>query len=265
MFGWLEVFKATLKSIPYARVQGDCISLVGSLSSASERAISRKVCAMIVCFFASIVPQADYQKTYLPFLKKAAGDANSELRHVISGELPNLFKIFLKNPGQEQFFPILMNLLNDTQQEVSSCAINSLELSLKYFENTDSFGKALDKIKKLLTTPNAEVIKITMNNIGELLLGITRKVLMKDREIFKMFQGLIMNEIPKNDEETSIQLARNLPAIILAYGPEIFAWEMFGIIDQLMSAENPVCILARATFANCFHEVVKLLGIDLSM
>jgi len=250
--------------IPFARVQGDCLSLVSSLSNPSERALSRKVCALIVCFLSSIVPHADYLRIYFPILKKHAEDSNWELRQVITKEIPTLCKIFKKSNELERLFDMLIKLLEDAHSEVFGVAVESFEISIQHFVDTELFSKAITRLKKLLTDPKLEVLRITIHNIGELLTGISRKVLIKDRELFKLFQGILVNETKKGNEESAVEVARNLPGIVLAYSPEIFCWEMFEVLEQLMDNEN-VAIIVRATFAKCFHELVKLFGYDLSM
>eukprot|EP00826_Nyctotherus_ovalis_P014955 TRINITY_DN14213_c0_g1_i14.p1 TRINITY_DN14213_c0_g1~~TRINITY_DN14213_c0_g1_i14.p1 ORF type:complete len:551 (-),score=149.05 TRINITY_DN14213_c0_g1_i14:47-1699(-) len=226
--------------------------------------LSRKVCALIVCFLASVVPLPDYLRIYFPILKKQAEDSNWELRQVIAKEIPNLCRTFKKSKGLEQLFSILLKLLEDIHSEVFAAAVESFETSIQHFADTDLFNKAVARLKKLLESPKPEVLRITLHNVGEVLVGISRKVLMKDRELFGLFKGISMSEVKKGDEESAVEVARNLPGIVSAYSPEIFCWEMFEILEQLMANEN-LAIMTRATFAKCFHELVKLFGFDLSM
>lgn len=262
LLGWLEVFKQIIELVPMVRIQGDCISLINSLTDHSERVLSRKVGAMIICSLVNAVTYSEYMKTYLTYLRKLAEDINWEVRQVIAQKIP----LICEKLGQESIksiYEILCKLLEDKQQEVFIDAGKSLGLILGQSHGLSVFDNEIQKLKFVLAVPNSELLKVITQNIGRILVGIGKETLMKETELSAMLQTIITVVINKDLEGSGVVLAQNLPAIVLAFGPEIFISELFKVIEKLMNGKN-ASILAKATFANCFHEICQLFGYELS-
>jgi len=259
---WLDLFKEIFKVISITRVQGDCISLIISLTESSGRVVSRKIGIMITCHFATVVSFPEYQKTYFPFLKKAAEDSNWEVRQVVAQAIPSLCASF-GSSSTDPLFAILLGLLNDPQPEVFAYSAESLGLILSEFRNSPLFDQAIERLKVVLSIPNTEVLKATINNIGRILVGIGKEKLEKNKELATLFQSIIKTTMDK--EEFGVFLAKNLPGIIFVYGTKTFLLELPKLIEKLMSTKGAYVTLVRATVAGCFHEVVKLFGFDLAI
>eukprot|EP00826_Nyctotherus_ovalis_P038868 TRINITY_DN3676_c0_g6_i1.p1 TRINITY_DN3676_c0_g6~~TRINITY_DN3676_c0_g6_i1.p1 ORF type:complete len:581 (-),score=128.03 TRINITY_DN3676_c0_g6_i1:50-1792(-) len=206
---------------------------------------------------------ADYMRVYFPFLKKSAQDSNWEVRHVVAEEAA----LLCSSLGPESvaaFYEVLCRLVEDPQQEVFVSAAESLGLVLGLCKGSAVFKQAVDKLKVVLTVPNVEVLKVTIKNIGRTLVGIGKETLDKDKELKLMLQSIIMVAVEKDLKESGVLVAQNLPAIVSVYGAEKFVGELFRVIERLMSAKSAATSLARAAFAKCFHEIVKLFGFTLA-
>ena len=260
---WLKVFKTILKIIPIGRIQGDCISLIGSLTDTSERILSRKIGAMITCYISAIIPCSEYLKTYITFLKKVSEDSNWEVREIVAREIPSLCQSLGPN-SIDQLFAILGKLLEDPQPEIFSYSAESLGLILGQCKNMTLFGQVVKKLKTALSIPNSGVLKTTINNIGKILVGLGKESLERDEELDIIFQTIIKVAIEKDLEGSGVALAKSLPAIVFVYGAKAFVSHLFKVIEKLMTSKTSSSILARATFANCFHEIAKLFGSELA-
>lgn len=247
-----------------ARIQGDCVTLVVSLAEPSQCALSRKIAALVACHLAAVVPFPQFFKTYFPFLRKAALDSNWQVRQTIALQIPLLCSS-LGTASVEPLFSLLSKLLEDPQPEVFAHAAESLGLIMGECRSLPLFDAAIEKLKTALAVPNAEVLKATVNNIGKVLVGIGREKLEKSKELGILLQGVIKSALEMDMEGSGVSLAKNLPAIVAIYGTKAFIAELFKIIEKLMSAKNPCADLARATFANCFHEIVKQFGFNLAI
>lgn len=259
---WLELFKEIFKVLPIGRIQGDCMSLIVSLTEPSECVLSRKIGIMIVCYLATIVSFPDYQKTYFPFLKKAAEDSNWEVRQVVAQTIPSLCTS-LGPESTTPLFTILLKLLEDPKPEVFACSAESLGLIIGECRGSPLFDQAIERLKLAVAIPNTEVLKATINNIGKILVGIGKEKLEKHKELANLFQSIIKTTLDKDTE--GVFLAKNLPAIIFIYGTKVFLSELPKFIEKLMLTKSSCAVFVRATFANCFHEVAKLFGFDLAI
>jgi len=219
--------------------------------------LSRKVGAKIVCYMSKVTEHKDYMRIYIPFVKKSAQDANWEVRYTISEEIPFLCNNFNNIP---MLYEILYKLIEDQQQEVFVSAATSLGLILNKCRDTAISKQAIEKFKVVLSIPNSETFKATLKNIGKVLIGIGKEAL--DKDLKSILKNMILMALEKDLRESGVLVAQNLPAIVLVYGPEGFIAELFKVIERLMSSKAES--LARATFASCFHEIVKLFGYDLA-
>lgn len=263
LLAWLETFKAAVKVVPLGRVQGDCLSLISYLNDPSQRALSRKVGAKIVCAMSGVTGPSDYMRVYFPFLKKSAQDSNWEVRHVVAEEMAALCNI-LGPESIPALYEVLCKLIEDPQQEVFISAAESLGLVLGLCKGLPVFKQAVDKFKVVLTVPNVEVLKVTIKNIGKTLVGIGKETLDKDKELKLMLQSIILVAVEKDLKESGVLVAQNLPAIVSVYGAEKFVGELFRVLERLMSTKSPATSLARAAFAKCFHEIARLFGFVLA-
>eukprot|EP01022_Parablepharisma_sp_SALTPOND_P001146 TRINITY_DN105680_c2_g1_i1.p2 TRINITY_DN105680_c2_g1~~TRINITY_DN105680_c2_g1_i1.p2 ORF type:complete len:671 (+),score=75.51 TRINITY_DN105680_c2_g1_i1:4778-6790(+) len=261
LLSWVEVFKEIAKTVPVCRIQTECLLLAECLSDPSERLLSRKIGAMIICHISSVIPPLDYSKSYVSFLKKLSEDSNWEVRQLIAEKIPSLCKALGPELSQQSLFDIALKLSEDPQHEVLTVGVESLGLSLKHFTNAQYFDKAVVRLKAALNVPDPDILQLVIKNIGAILDGISREKLEKDPELSIMFQTILLVAVDNNLEQSAEHLAQNLPAIVLVYGPDYFSLELFGLIEKLLLAPD----LAKATFAKGFHEVVTLFGFKLGI
>jgi len=263
--GWLEVFKEIIKTVPVVRIQSECILLAQCLSDSSERLLSRKIGALAICILVTVIPPADYIKTYTVFINKLSEDSNWEVREVIAEKIPFLCENLGTFLTQSNLFDILIKLTNDKQKEVNLMAFESLGLSIKYLgKNNIWFEKTIKKMTEILNNPDPEILDIFIKNCGKILDGITKEKLEKSNELSIMMQTIILSSAEKNLEKYAVNLAQNLPAILFVFGPEKFCdSNLFILIEKIINENIPV--LAKIILASCFHELIKLFGYELSI
>lgn len=127
---------------------------------------------------------------------------------------------------------------------------------LQYFKETLYYEKALGRLKIFIENPEENIIKVIIKHIGKILNTITYEGLANDIELAVMIQTLLLVTAQNHLEEESVHLAKNLPSIIFAYGPENFVEELLPALDELMAL--PSGSNAKQILASIFHEVINI-------
>lgn len=117
LLGWFGVFQSILACVPAAKIQTECLLLAECLSTPpispnpvgdqSERLLSRKIGAMIICHLTTAVPTQDYAKKYLQYLRKLADDANWEVRQAVAERLPAVCDSLAATASQDALLDIV--------------------------------------------------------------------------------------------------------------------------------------------------------------